>query len=116
MDSGQLMAFTSTWTNLLPEGTLVGVQERLKKLPEDKMSMLTAVQLKNPTTGLICGLLGGCIGVDRFYKGDIGLGIAKVLTFGGLGFWAIVDLFLVYKGIKMDNLNKLNMMLMQLGV
>lgn len=118
MDSGQLMIFTSTWQNLLPEGTLVGVQERLKRLPEDKMSMLSAIQLKIPTTGLICSLLGGLISVDRFYKGDIGLGIAKIATLPiGVGFvWVIADLFLVYKGIKIDNLNKVNMMLMQLGV
>ncbi|EEO23246.1 MULTISPECIES: TM2 domain-containing protein [Helicobacter] len=112
MDQGQLMALTATWANLLPEGTLVGVQERLKKLPEDKLSMLTTIQLKNPTTGLILGL----ISVDRFYKGDIGLGIAKICTFCGFGIWWLVDLFLVPKGIKVDNLNKLNMMLMQLGV
>ncbi len=112
MDQGQLLALTATWANLLPEGTLVGVQERLKKLPEDKLSMLTTIQLKNPTTGLILGL----ISVDRFYKGDIGLGIAKICTFCGFGIWWLVDLFLVPKGIKVDNLNKLNMMLMQLGV
>lgn len=46
MDQGQLMALTATWANLLPEGTLVGVQERLKKLPEDKLSMLTTIQIK----------------------------------------------------------------------
>ena len=118
MDSGQLMILTSTWQNLLSEDTLVGVQERLKKLPEDKMIMLSAIQLKNPTTGLICGLLGGCISIDRFYKGDIGLGIAKIASlFVIVGFvWVIADLFFVYKGIKIDNLNKVNMMLMQLGV
>lgn len=60
--------------------------------------------------------MAGGLGVDRFYKGDIGLGIAKICTFCGFGIWWLVDLFLVPKGIKVDNLNKLNMMLMQLGV
>lgn len=46
MDQGQLLALTATWANLLPEGTLIGVQERLKRLPEDKLSMLTAIQLR----------------------------------------------------------------------
>lgn len=40
MDQGQLMALTATWANLLPEGTLVGIQKRLEKLPDDKASML----------------------------------------------------------------------------
>lgn len=121
MDQGQLLALTATWANLLPEGTLIGVQERLKRLPEDKLSMLTAIQFKNPTTGLICGLVAGGFAVDRFYKGDIGLGIAKIGSFayllvGGWFIWVIADLFLMPKGIKADNLNRLNMALMQLGV
>ncbi len=35
----------------------------------------------------------GYLGADRFYKGEIGLGIAKLLTFGGLGIWWLVDAF-----------------------
>ncbi|MDY5949831.1 MAG: TM2 domain-containing protein [Helicobacter sp.] len=116
MDQGQLMALTATWANLLPEGTLVGIQKWLEKLPDDKASMLATIQFKTPMTGLICGIIGGVVGVDRFYKGDIGMGIAKICTLGGLYIWWLADLFFVQKGIKVDNLNKLNMMLMQLGV
>lgn len=54
----------------------------------------------------VLGLLLGSFGVDRFYKGDIGLGIAKLLlSLIIIGFiWVIVDLFIVWKGIKKDNL------------
>ena len=42
----------------------------------------------------VCGMYG----VDRFIRGQIPLGIFKLLTFGGFGFWYLADLGIaVYK-------------------
>ena len=38
----------------------------------------------------VCGIYG----VDRFVRGQIALGVFKVLTFGGLGFWYLIDLII----------------------
>ena len=35
-------------------------------------------------------LFGG-LGVDRFMRGQIGLGIVKLLTVGGCGVWVLID-------------------------
>ncbi len=41
--------------------------------------------------GTILSWTLGYLGADRMYKGEIGLGILKLLTWGGLGVWWIVD-------------------------
>ncbi len=60
---------------------------------------------KNPTTALILGILFGGVGVDRFYIGDIGLGLGKLFTLGGLGIWALVDWFLIRGAAEAKNID-----------
>ncbi|WP_135553379.1 TM2 domain-containing protein [Paenibacillus cymbidii] len=37
----------------------------------------------------------GGIGGHRYYLGDVGRGIAMTLTLGGLGIWALIDVFFI---------------------
>jgi hypothetical protein len=43
-------------------------------------------------TALILAFFGGVFGLDRFYLGMIITGLVKLLTFGGLGAWWLIDL------------------------
>ena len=53
---------------------------------------------KDWTTLLILSVLLGGLGVDRFYAGHIGLGVLKLLTIGGCGIWALIDIIMVATG------------------
>ncbi len=53
---------------------------------------------KNFVAALLLCLLLGFVGVHRFYVGKIGTGILQLITFGGLGIWALIDLIMIAIG------------------
>lgn len=59
-------------------------------------------------TYLLCSFFGA-LGIHNFYNKKIGIGIAQLLTFGGLGIWWIIDCIMILcdcytdaDGLKLD--------------
>lgn len=104
MDSNLLL---STYGKYFPEERFADVKTILESMSEDKQAALAMAGFKDPTISLIISLLGGAFGVDRFYIGDTGLGVAKLLTCGGLGIWSIIDWFLIMGAVREKNFQKL---------
>lgn len=44
---------------------------------------------------LLFSIFLGYLGIDRFYMGQVGIGIGKLLTLGGCGIWYLIDIILI---------------------
>lgn len=95
------------------EGHQIGlIRDMLLRADDSKLLNVQTVSLKDPTTILIVSLLAGTLGIDRFMLGDTGMGVGKLLTCGGFGIWAIVDLFMVMGRARELNFQNISRALM----
>lgn len=104
MDSQKVDMYLMTNSKYFESYQLPMIRERLLQMDDDKWPQLQMLQLKDPFIFLVISFLGGELGIDRFMLGDIGLGIVKLITCGGLGIWYIIDLFLIMPAAKERNL------------
>ena len=110
MDSNKVDMFLMVNGKFFEAHQIPFLRDRLLQMDDSKFVQLQSIALKDPTTSLIVSLIGGHFGIDRFIIGETGLGIAKLLTCGGLGIWTIVDWFLIMgrtREINMENLQRI---------
>tara|TARA_B110000444_G_C18660463_1_gene510502 strand:+ start:636 stop:884 length:249 start_codon:yes stop_codon:yes gene_type:complete len=50
---------------------------------------------KDWMTTLLLAILVGGLGVDHFYTGKTMTGILKLITLGGCGLWALIDIIMI---------------------
>lgn len=112
MEANKVDMFMMSNTKFFEGHNLHAIRERLLALDDEKWPMIQMVQFKDPTTALLISIFAGAYGIDRFYIGDTGMGVGKLLTCGGLFVWTIVDWFLIQGATKQKNLEKFNQAMM----
>ncbi len=107
MDSQKADMFLINNGKFFPEEKMHVVRDLLTRTEDTKAFAVQTLSFQDPTTLLIVSIFAGSFGVDRFMLGQTGLGLAKLFTCGGLGFWTIIDWFVIMNKTKEVNLNKL---------
>ena len=104
MDAQKVDMFMMMNSKYFESYHLNAVREKLLSLDDSRSSIVHSLQFKEPTTALIISIFGGAYGIDRFYIGDTGMGVGKLLTCGGLGIWAIIDWFMIQGATREKNM------------
>ena len=79
------------------------LKEPLSKMPEEKQSIFVEEFKKRSKNSGIMITLAILFPIQLFLLGKIGLGILYYLTFGGLGVWWILEIFLTPKRVREFN-------------
>jgi len=104
MEVNKIDMFMASASGKLPSDKIYAVRSHLETLDDSRFGLLQSLPFKDPTMLLVISILVGSLGVDRMFIGQIGLGIVKLITCGGLGIWFIIDLFLIMGATKEYNL------------
>lgn len=107
MEAQKVDLFIMSNSKFFESHKVYAIREALLNVDNSKWGQITSLQFTDPTITLIVSILAGVFGVDRFMIGDVGLGVGKLLTCGGLGVWSIVDWFLIQKATQEKNADKL---------
>ena len=107
MEQQKVDMYLMTNQKYFPEEKIMYLKEKLLAADEAKFSLISTVELKDPTTLLLVSIFLGELGIDRFMLGDTGMGILKLLTAGCCGILAIIDWFQIQKKTRELNFNKI---------
>jgi len=75
------------------------MKQKLEQLDDSMFFSIQSIPFEDPTTILLIAFLG----LERFWLDKIGLGILKIITFGGCGIWWLVDIFTAKNRTKKYN-------------
>lgn len=107
MTQENLRSCLRTLSSKIPTASMTVIKNILVDADDSLAERIVLEKYDEPLIVLLLSVFTGYLGVDRFYLGDVGLGVCKLL-FGWLtlGIWAFADIFLCFKKVKNRNLNK----------
>ena len=106
MEQSKIEMFIASMGSKFPSEKLMLMRSQLEKIDDSKLMVIQSIQYKDTTTLLLVSLFIGGLGIDRFMLGQTGLGVAKLLTCGGMGVWTIIDWFTVMGRTREINYQK----------
>lgn len=106
MEQQKIDMFIMTNQKYFPAEKIMFLKEKLRTIDEEKFSLVSAIEFKDPTVMLLVSIFIGGMGIDRFMLGDTAMGVLKLLTCGCCGILTIIDWFTVSKKAKELNFNK----------
>ena len=105
MDQQRVDTFIMTNQKYFPPEKIMYLKDKLRTMDEQKFSLVSTIDLKDPTTILLISIFLGCLGIVRFMIGYIGMGVLKLLSLGVCGILTIIDWFTISKKTKELNFN-----------
>ena len=107
MEQQKVDMFIMVNNKYFPESQIPFIRQRLLAADENREGIIHSLQFKDPIIALVLSIFIGQLGIDRFYVGDTGLGVGKLLTCGGLGIWTIIDWFMIMGAAREKNFMRL---------
>ncbi len=107
MEKEQINTFIMTHKKYFPEEKITYIMSKLEETPEEKLPLISSLDLKDPSTMLLISIFLGTLGIDRFFMGETGMGVLKLLTTGLCGILTIFDWVTISKKVKERNYNTL---------
>lgn len=98
--------FVAQKTDYFPAESMNEIKSKLAAMDNERLTMVTAIDYKQPMIMLLISIFLGALGVDRFMLGHTMYGVIKLLTGGGCGIWWLIDLFLISKLTREANYQK----------
>ena len=92
---------------MFPADKIVSLKEKLTQVDDATFDKISSTELKDPMMMFLISVFVGELGIDRFMMKEIGMGILKLVTFGGFGIIYIIDVIKIMKKVKELNYNNI---------